>query len=85
MYEKKHTKKDPGKEFRRSLATWPELQSDSKSSLTKGLFKFQHVLLTWPFAGWHSQASHEFFIFTELHQSLSHTTLTLNLTINTGK
>ena len=37
------------------------------------LFRFQHVLLTWPFSGCHSRANHEiFFFFTDFHQILTH-------------
>ena len=52
------------------------------------LFKFQHVLLTWPFVSWHSRASHELVMkspSSQIFTKLSHTTLTLNPTKNTGK
>ena len=59
-----------------------------KSSLAKRLFQFQHVLLMWPFTGWHSRASLELISNSSSSQSftnLSHTTLTLNPTKIIGK
>ena len=59
-----------------------------KSSLAKRLFQFQHVLLMWPFTGWHSRASLELISNSSSSQSftnLSHTTFTLNPTKITGK
>ena len=41
--EKTHSK-SLGKEFRGSLAIWPESRSDSCNLTWKILFKFQHVL-----------------------------------------
>ena len=50
--------------------------NDSQNLAWQRLFKFQHVLLTWPFYELvftsQSQASHEFFIFTE-SSPISHT------------
>ena len=52
------------------------------------IFKFQHVILTWPFAGWQSWASRELVANSSSSQNftnLSRTTLTLNPTKNTWK
>ena len=60
----------------------------AKSNLAKRLFKFQHVLVTWPFASWHSWASRELVTNSSSSQkftNLSHITLTLYPTKNIGK
>ena len=36
------------------------------------LLRFQRVLLTWPFASYHSRANHEISFFTNLHQTFTH-------------
>ena len=36
------------------------------------LFRFQHVLLTWPFSDCHSRASCKISFITNLHQTLTH-------------
>ena len=43
------TKNHPSKEFCESLAGWPSCEVTCEIQPGKRLFRFQHVLLTWPF------------------------------------